>query len=98
VVPGGPPPARPGPGSAAARTGSGSVRSPMQGRVVAVLVEVGAHVQVNQPVCVIEAMKMESTLVANRAGPVLEVTVTPGQAVRAEELVVLIGEATEEVW
>jgi biotin carboxyl carrier protein len=69
----------------------------MQGRVVAVLVQAGERVELDQPVCVIEAMKMESTLLAERAGIVLEVAVAPGRAVRAEEVVVVIGDAGGEV-
>jgi acetyl-CoA/propionyl-CoA carboxylase biotin carboxyl carrier protein len=93
-----PPSGRRGTKSAGSRGSSGTVISPMQGRIVKVLVEVGDRVVVDQPVCVIEAMKMESTLTAERAGTVLEVAVTPGQAVRADEVVVLIGDGdtTEE--
>jgi acetyl-CoA/propionyl-CoA carboxylase biotin carboxyl carrier protein len=94
----GPPSGRRRTRSSGARSRSGTVISPMQGRIVTVLVQVGDRVAVDQPVCVIEAMKMESTLTAERAGTVLEVAVTPGQAVRADEVVVLIGDGdtTEE--
>jgi acetyl-CoA/propionyl-CoA carboxylase biotin carboxyl carrier protein len=93
-----PPSRRRGTTSSRSRGSSGTVISPMQGRIVTVLVEVGDRVAVDQPVCVIEAMKMESTLTAERAGTVLEIAVTPGQPVRADEVVVLIGDGdtTEE--
>jgi acetyl-CoA/propionyl-CoA carboxylase biotin carboxyl carrier protein len=97
VPPTGPPRNRRGAGLSGARAGSDTVRSPMQGRVVAVLVQAGERVELDQPVCVIEAMKMESTLLAERAGIVLEVAVAPGRAVRAEEVVVVIGDAGGEV-
>jgi acetyl-CoA/propionyl-CoA carboxylase biotin carboxyl carrier protein len=77
---------------AAARPSSGSVASQMQGTVVKVLVGVGDRVAVGDPVCVMEAMKMEVTLAAERAGPVVAVHVTGGQAVRPGDVLVVIGE------
>jgi len=98
VLRSGPPSRRRGTKSTGSRGSSGTVISPMQGRIVTVLVEVGDRVAVDHPVCVIEAMKMESTLTTERAGTVLEVAVTAGQAVRADQVVVLIGDGdtTEE--
>jgi acetyl-CoA/propionyl-CoA carboxylase biotin carboxyl carrier protein len=73
---------------------SGRVTSQMQGTVLKVLVQVGDQVQVGDPVAVMEAMKMELTLAAECAGPVVAVHVTGGQAVRPGEVLVVIGEAT----
>jgi biotin carboxyl carrier protein len=70
--------------------GSRELRAAMPGKVVAVLVEVGATVAVGQGVLVIEAMKMENELVAARDGTVQEIRVKPGQAVEAGELLAVI--------
>jgi acetyl-CoA/propionyl-CoA carboxylase biotin carboxyl carrier protein len=74
-------------GSAA---GSGKVTVPMQGTIVKVLVEVGQAVEAGQPVCVLEAMKMENNITADKAGTVLEVKVEPGQSVGSGDIVVVI--------
>ena len=48
----------------------GLLTAPMPGRVVALLVEPGAAVERNQPLIVLEAMKMEHTLKAPQRGTV----------------------------
>ncbi|GAC1327940.1 MAG: acetyl/propionyl/methylcrotonyl-CoA carboxylase subunit alpha [Beijerinckiaceae bacterium] len=53
-----------------AQVSAGRLSAPMPGRVIAFLVEPGARVEANQPVIVIEAMKMEHTLRAPAAGTV----------------------------
>jgi acetyl-CoA/propionyl-CoA carboxylase biotin carboxyl carrier protein len=80
---------RPGGGGGGA-AGSGQVTVPMQGTIVKVLVEVGDEVEVGQPICVLEAMKMENNIGADKAGKVSEVKVTPGQAVGAGDVVAVI--------
>ena len=64
--------------AAAARPGSGKVTVPMQGTIVKVLVEVGQAVEAGQPVCVLEAMKMENNIAADKAGTVTEIKVDAG--------------------
>ncbi|MCZ6507203.1 MAG: biotin/lipoyl-binding protein [Acidobacteria bacterium] len=65
--------------------GSGTqvVEAYMPGRVVSVLVEEGSEVAPGQGVVVLEAMKMENEIQAERAGVVTRVHVEPGQAVEA---------------
>ncbi|HEV2368262.1 MAG TPA: biotin/lipoyl-containing protein, partial [Acidimicrobiales bacterium] len=75
-----------GGGSAA----SGDVAVPMQGTIVKVLVGTGDTVEVGQPVVVLEAMKMENNINAEKGGTVKEVRVEPGQAVGAGDVVVVI--------
>jgi len=75
---------------AAGGAGSGSVIAPMPGKVVSVLVGVGDAVAVGQPLLVLEAMKMESTLAAEVAGRVRTVAVVAGAAVAAGDLLVEI--------
>jgi len=77
--------------SHAGAAGSSNVAVPMQGTVVKVLVvAVGDTVEAGQPVCVLEAMKMENNIVAEASGTVAEVRVAPGDAVGAGDVVVVI--------
>lgn len=59
------------------------VRAPMPGRVVKLLVAVGAEVKAGAGVIVVEAMKMENELRAARDGKVSAVRVGEGAAVEA---------------
>jgi acetyl/propionyl-CoA carboxylase alpha subunit len=70
--------------------GSGLVTAPMPGKVIAVLVKAGDAVEAGQPLVLVEAMKMETTLAAEIAGRVQKVAVTPGQLVEAGQLMVEI--------
>jgi 3-methylcrotonyl-CoA carboxylase alpha subunit len=54
---------------------SGLVRAPMHGKVLALLVEKGARVTRGQRVAIVEAMKMEHTIVAPIDGVVTEIVV-----------------------
>ncbi len=70
--------------------GSGDVTVPMQGTIVKVLVEVGQAVEVGQGVVVLEAMKMENQIAAEKAGTIKEIKVTPGQTVGGGDVVAVI--------
>jgi 3-methylcrotonyl-CoA carboxylase alpha subunit len=54
---------------------SGIVRAPMHGKVLHILVEPGAQVARGQRLAIIEAMKMEHTLVAPTDGTVADISV-----------------------
>jgi len=77
-----------------ARAGAGEgereVRAVMPGKVVAILVEVGAAVERGQGLLVIEAMKMENEIAAPRAGTIRELRVVPGQAVEPGEILAIV--------
>ena len=64
-----------------AEQGSQTVTAYMPGRVVAVLVEEGAQVAAGDGVLVLEAMKMENEIQAERAGVVGRILVGLGEAV-----------------
>ena len=64
----------------------------MQGTIVKVLVEVGHTVEAGQAVVVLEAMKMENQIAAERAGTVTEIKVAPGDTVGGGDVVVVIGD------
>ncbi len=70
------------PDTAAAVT-AGSLVAPMPGAVVRVLVGVGDTVEAQQPLVVLEAMKMEHTVASPAAGSVVELNVAAGQQVDA---------------
>jgi biotin carboxyl carrier protein len=85
-----------GPSSGRGRTrkGGGLVVAPMPGKVVALLVEPGAHVVEGQGLVVVEAMKMENELQAPAAGIVRQVFVKPGQIVEGDAPLLEIGAAS----
>ena len=87
---GAPRPRRGGSGGGVSAAGSGAVTVPMQGTIVKILVEVGQAVEAGQPVCVLEAMKMENQINADKAGTVTEVKVAPGDSVSSGDVVVVI--------
>ena len=77
-------------GSSVAGSGSGRVAVPMQGTIVKVLVAVGDVVEVGQAICLLEAMKMENAVNAEKAGVVKEVRVSAGDSVGAGDVVAVI--------
>ena len=77
-------------GGTGGAAGSGDVTVPMQGTIVKILVEVGQAVEVGQGVVVLEAMKMENQIAAEKAGTVKEIKVQPGQTVGGGDVVAVI--------
>jgi 3-methylcrotonyl-CoA carboxylase alpha subunit len=61
--------------------GSGVIAAPMPGKIIAVLVAPGDTVATGDPLVVLEAMKMETTLAAEVGGQITAVHVTPGTMV-----------------
>ena len=64
------------------------VAAPMPGAVVAVAVAAGDEIAAGTKLLTLEAMKMETTLHAERAGKVAEVLVRPGVPVEGGDLVI----------
>jgi acetyl-CoA/propionyl-CoA carboxylase biotin carboxyl carrier protein len=62
----------------------------MQGTIVKVLVAAGDAVEVGQTVCVLEAMKMENNVNAEKAGTVTEVKVSAGDSVGPGDVIAVI--------
>jgi len=87
-----PPPSRRAAGPQAA---AGAVRSPMPGTVQAVKTAVGEDVLPGQPLVVVEAMKMEHTVVAPVAGTVTELPVRAGALVALDQVLAVISAAGE---
>ena len=84
----GPGPKRPK--ASASGAGSGTVAVPMQGTIVKVLVSKGDSVEVGQTICVLEAMKMENNVNAEKAGTVKEVKVQAGDSVGPGDVIAVI--------
>jgi biotin carboxyl carrier protein len=64
--------------------------APMPGKIVRVLVQRGEHVRARQPVVVVEAMKMENELRAERDGTIAEIPVREGETVESGAVLVVI--------
>jgi acetyl-CoA/propionyl-CoA carboxylase biotin carboxyl carrier protein len=62
----------------------------MQGTIVKVLVAVGDKVEVGQTICLLEAMKMENAVAAEKDGVVKELRVGAGDSVGAGDVVAVI--------
>ena len=63
----------------------------MQGTVVRLFVEAGDLVTADAGICVIEAMKMENTVLAGVAGTVTAVSVAVGKSLDSGDLIAVIG-------
>jgi glutaconyl-CoA/methylmalonyl-CoA decarboxylase subunit gamma len=78
-------------GSKQSALGEGTVVSPMPGRVLKVLVQEGDAITAGTPLVVVEAMKMENELLAERDGTVKNIFVTPGQTVESGARLIEVG-------
>ncbi len=68
----------------------GSANSPMPGKVLKILVEVGQKVSASDPLIILEAMKMEHTMRAVAPGVVESILVSDGEVVGPGQLLVQI--------
>lgn len=75
----------------AGETGEFHLRSPMPGLIVRILVGVGQTVEKGTPLVILESMKMQNELRAQKAGTVLEVRAEPNQTVEQNQVLILIG-------
>ena len=66
-------------------------RSPVTGLVIQVNVQPGQTVQANDVLMVVEAMKMENQVAAEKAGTITEVRVSAGDTVGTGDVLVVIG-------
>ena len=66
------------------------VTAPMVGKVVKILVEVGADVEEDEPIVMIEAMKVEMPVVSPDDGTVASILVKEGDTVEADQVLATI--------
>jgi glutaconyl-CoA/methylmalonyl-CoA decarboxylase subunit gamma len=64
------------------------VRAPIPGVITAVDVQAGSDVSVGQQLCVLEAMKMNNSIRASRAGRISVVHITTGQHVKHHDVLI----------
>jgi acetyl-CoA/propionyl-CoA carboxylase, biotin carboxylase, biotin carboxyl carrier protein len=86
-------PRKPKPPKSAGRVTGGAseaLSAPMQGTIVKVVVKVGDKVTAGDQICVLEAMKMENSILAHTSGTVEELKVEPGKAVQTGETLAII--------
>ena len=76
------------PPQAAEGAGSGRIRAPMDGAVLDVRCAPGDRVQKGDVLVLLEAMKIEHSLTADRDGEVASVSVQAGDQVKAKQLLV----------
>ena len=77
-------------GNDAGGAGRQSVKAPMPGKVVRVLVAVGDSVEAGQGLVVVEAMKMQNELKSPKTGKVAQLATEMGAAVAAGEVLVVV--------
>ena len=74
----------------AASAGSEIVRAPMPGLIVDIKVSSGQQVQKGQVLLILEAMKMQNEIVADRDGVVESVSVSKGANVSANDVLLAL--------
>lgn len=84
------PPPSPRGGGASGASSDKACKSPIAGVVVRVLAEVGKAVKLNDPLVVLEAMKMESSITSPVDGTVARVNVGPGDGVKVGQVLIEI--------
>lgn len=75
---------------APAASGGKALESPLPGTVLNIMVKVGDKVTKNQPVMILEAMKMENEIVASESGTVASIQVTVGQMIDSGSVLLTI--------
>ena len=75
----------------AAPSSAGAVKTPLPGVILSIDCKVGDVVKRGQKVAVLEAMKMENNINADREGKVIEIKVSKGDSVLEGADIIIIG-------
>lgn len=78
--------------SPSAPKGTGTIKSPLPGVILDLLVKKGDTVKVGQRLLVLEAMKMENNIEADKAGVVVSIAKNKGDSVMEGDILIVIGE------
>ncbi len=68
----------------------GVITAPMQGTIVKVHVKAGGSVKAGDPICVLEAMKMENEVSTPNSGEVVDLRVQPGDTVTIGQVIAIV--------
>jgi len=71
--------------------GAGTIKSPLPGVVLDLFVKVGDNVKIGQRVLILEAMKMENNIEADKAGTVISIGKNKGDSVMEGDVLLVIG-------
>ncbi|MEW7292553.1 pyruvate carboxylase [Aquimarina sp. 2304DJ70-9] len=66
------------------------IGAPLQGSLSSILVKTGQEVKKNEPLFIIEAMKMETTITANEDATIKKIILKSGTMVEADDLVITL--------
>jgi pyruvate carboxylase len=67
------------------------IGAPLQGKLISILVKEGQKVAKDDPLFAVEAMKMESTILAPFAGEVQRIALSPNTMVHQDDLILTLG-------
>ncbi len=77
--------------SSSAPAGEGSIKSPLPGVILDVYVKEGDNVTVGQKLLLLEAMKMENNIEADKVGKVVSINKQKGDSVMEGDVLIVIG-------
>jgi glutaconyl-CoA/methylmalonyl-CoA decarboxylase subunit gamma len=72
--------------------GTGSIKSPLPGVILDVFVREGDIVKMGQKLLMLEAMKMENNIEADKAGKVVSILKNKGDSVMEGDVLIIIGD------
>ena len=78
--------------SPSAPKGTGSIKSPLPGVILEIFVREGDTVKIGQKLLMLEAMKMENNINADKEGRVASIKVGKGDSVMEGDILIVIGE------
>lgn len=75
-----------------ASKGAGSIKSPLPGVILEIYVKEGETVKMGQKLIMLEAMKMENNINADKEGRVVSLKVNKGDSVMEGDVLIVIGD------
>lgn len=72
--------------------GAGTVKSPLPGVILDIYVKEGDTVTIGQKLLMLEAMKMENNISADKSGKVISIKVSKNDAVMEGDVLIVIGD------